>query len=116
MKPRQASQRKKYSTSPILPASHGIDSKTIASTETNTIAGGMSRRYCLTKTSGSSGASPRTSSMAIELSMKPAVNVPRKTRLPRNLPNRYSPPRTVVEAITKPQRERCRAAIALEMT
>src|SRR5213078_4219875 len=47
------------------------------------------RRYCSRKTSGWSGASPRTITIAIDTSMNPAKNTPRKRTLPRNLPGKF---------------------------
>src|SRR2546423_12344967 len=58
-------KRKKYATSPKRPDSHGTHSKRIASAETKRIGGGARSRYCLTNVHGSSGAPPRTATMAI---------------------------------------------------
>ncbi len=114
--PSIAVQRKKYITSPKRPARKGIDSKTRAMAETVTIELGMISAYCLAKTNGCSGASPRTRIMAMALHMKPSVNVARKTTLPPNLPRRYSRLPTFVEAMTKPLRDRASRPMALEMT
>src|SRR2546423_15575246 len=46
--------------SPNFPESQRIDSKRTATAETNTIAGGVSTRYCSMKTRGSIRDSPRT--------------------------------------------------------
>src|ERR1051326_5999148 len=114
--PIEAVNRKKYTTSPKRPDSHGTHSNRIASAETKTIGGGARRRYCFTNVHGSSGASPRTTTMAIDTSMKPPKNVARKRALPRNLPAMYSPLRSGVTAMIAPTRDWASRRTAFETT
>src|SRR5205085_2458287 len=78
--PMLMTQTKKYTTSPKRPESHGIDSNKIASAETTTMPGTTSTAYCSMNTNGSTGASPRTSCMIIDVAMKPPMNVIRNAR------------------------------------
>src|SRR4029079_8530511 len=113
---RHTRYRTKYTTSPNRPDKKDTDSKTIARTASRTSAGGTINRYCFTNTHGSSGASWRTRSMAIELTMNPVVNTARKTRLPAAFATTYSPLRIVVDEMTRPPRERTSRLTAFEIT
>ena len=62
-------QAKNQSTSPSRPDSQRTDSKSTAAVATSTIVGGASSRYWRANTSGSSGASPRTRTIAIDTTM-----------------------------------------------
>ena len=77
---------------------------------------GTAIAYCFAKTSGCSGASPRTSTIAIATSMNPVTNVSRKRTFPANFPMMYSRVFMVVEAITNPQRELRSRCTAFEVT